>query len=111
MVNDICAYITCLADCVSEKKSSREGYASTREMVKPAERFTWAGLGIFLRGDNTLVSQGWGENGQCMLKMNCSTEEISVVMTNCDPGVDQAASGVEELVNRNLSKEKERDNP
>ena len=82
---------------------------STREMVKSAERFPWAGLGIFLRGEDTLVSQGWGENGQCMLKMNCRTEEISVVMTNCDPGVDQAASGVERLVDRNLTKE--RDNP
>ncbi len=74
-------------------------------MAKPAERFPWAGLGIFLRGDDTLVSQGWGENGQCMLKMNCRAEEISVVMTNCDPGVDQAASGMEELADRNLTKE------
>lgn len=80
---------------------------SAREMVKPAERFPWTGLGIFLRGDDTLVSQGWGENGQCMLKMNCRTGEISVVMTNCDPGIDQAASGVEELVDRNLTKERD----
>ncbi len=77
---------------------------SVREMAKPAERFPWAGLGIFLRGEDTLVSQGWGENGQCMLKMNCRMEEISVVMTNCDPGVDQEASGVEELADRNLTK-------
>lgn len=77
---------------------------SAREMAKPAERFPWVGLGIFLRGNDTLVSQGWGENGQCMLKMNCRTEEISVVMTNCDSGVDQAASGVEGLADKNLTK-------
>ena len=29
--------------------------------------------------------------------MNFVTEEISVVMTNMDPGVDQAESGVEQL--------------
>ena len=55
---------------------------------------------IFSRGEDILVSQGWGENGQCMLKMNCRTEEISVVMTNRTPGVDQAESGVEWLANR-----------
>ena len=55
------------------------------------------GLGLFRRGDDTCVSQGWGENGQCMLKMNVVTGEVSVVMTNKDPGVDQTESGVEQL--------------
>lgn len=32
-----------------------------------------------------------------MLKMNLVTGEVSVVMTNQDPGVDQAESGVELL--------------
>ncbi len=71
---------------------------SAQEMIRPAENFPWVGLGIFLRGDETLVSQGWGENGQCMLKMNHVTGEVSVVMTNRDPGVDQTESGVERLV-------------
>ena len=44
-----------------------------------------------------------GENGQCMMKMNCRTREISVVMTNRNPGVDQAESGIEWLVNSRLS--------
>ncbi len=70
---------------------------SAREMIKPTENFPWVGLGLFLRGDDTLVSQGWGENGQCMLKMNAATGEISVVMTNRDPGVDQTESGLEHL--------------
>nr|MCR5498869.1 hypothetical protein [Acetatifactor sp.] len=70
---------------------------SAREMISPAENFSWVGLGIFLRGDDTLVSQGWGENGQCMLKMNVVTGEVSVVMTNQDPGADQTESGVERL--------------
>ncbi|MCR5735282.1 MAG: serine hydrolase [Lachnospiraceae bacterium] len=70
---------------------------SAREMIKPAENFSWVGLGLFLRDDDTLVSQGWGENGQCILKMNAVTGEISVVMTNRDPGVDQTESGLEQL--------------
>ena len=32
-----------------------------------------------------------------MLKMNFVSGELSVVMTNRDPGVDQAESGVEQL--------------
>ena len=73
---------------------------SALEMARPAKDFPWAGLGVFLRGNGILVSQGWGENGQCMFKMNTRTKEISVVMTNRDPGVDQVKSGVEYLVNR-----------
>lgn len=73
---------------------------SALEMARPTKDFPWAGLGVFLREKNVLVSQGWGENGQCMLKMNARTKEISVVMTNRNPGVDQAESGIEYLVNR-----------
>ena len=72
---------------------------SALEMARPAKDFPWAGLGVFIRKNNVLVSQGWGENGQCMLKMNARTKEISVVMTNRNPGVDQAESGIEYLVN------------
>ena len=70
---------------------------SAQEMIRPAENFSWVGLGLFLRSNDTLVSQGWGENGQSMIKMNYVTGEISVVMTNRDPGMDQAESGVEQL--------------
>ena len=70
---------------------------SAQEMITPIESFSWVGIGLFLRGDDTLVSQGWGENGQCMLKVNVATGEISVVMTNKDPGVDQTESGLEQL--------------
>ena len=70
---------------------------TAQEMAKPADRFPWTGLGLFVSGEDTLVSQGWGENGQCMLLMNHRTGEISVVMTNQDPGVDQTESGVEKL--------------
>ena len=70
---------------------------SAREMIKPTEDFSWVGLGLFLRGNDTMVSQGWGENGQSMLKMNFVTGEISVVMTNRNPEVDQSESGVEKL--------------
>jgi hypothetical protein len=66
-------------------------------MIKPTEDFSWVGLGLFLRGNDTMVSQGCGENGQSMLKMNFVTGEISVVMTNRNPEVDQSESGVEQL--------------
>ena len=68
------------------------------EMAKPAKDFPRAGLGLFLDGSDILVSKGWGRNGQCMMKMNIGKGEISVVMTNMDPGANQAESGVEWLV-------------
>ena len=71
---------------------------SALEMIKPVENFTWTGLGIFLNGEDTLVSKGWGENGQCMMKIYLQKGEISVVMTNKNPGVDQSESGIEWLV-------------
>ncbi len=71
-------------------------------MVKPAEKFSWTGLGLFIGDHDTLISQGWGENGQCILKMHCRTGEIGAVMTNRNSGVDQQASGVERLADRNF---------
>ena len=79
--------------------------SSAREMAKLVKEFPWTGLGIFTGGEDILVSQGWGENGQCMMKMNCRTGQIAVVMTNRNPGVDQAESGIEELVNSKMGKE------
>lgn len=79
--------------------------ASAREMAKPVKDFPWTGLGVFTSGEDRLVSQGWGENGQCMMKMNYRTGEISVVMTNRNPGVDQAESGVEWLADKSFSVE------
>ena len=70
---------------------------TAREIIKPEDNFPWTGLGVFLDGNDTLVSKGWGENGQCMMKLHLSSGEISVVMTNKNPGADQAESGVEWL--------------
>ena len=75
---------------------------SAKTMANPVEKFSWTGLGVFIAGEDKLMSQGWGENGQCMMKINCRTGAISVVMTNRNPEVDQAESGVEWLVNRNF---------
>ena len=61
------------------------------------ENYPWVGLGVFLDGEDTVISKGWGENGQCMMKIHLQSGEISVVMTNKNPGVDQAESGVEWL--------------
>lgn len=76
--------------------------SSAKTMAIPVERFPWMGLGLFITGEDTLMSQGWGENGQCMMKMNHSTGTVSVVMTNRNPEIDQAASGVEWLVNLHM---------
>ena len=75
---------------------------TAREMANPLEHFSWTGLGVFVNGKDILMSQGWGECGQCMMKMNCTTEEIAIVMTNRNPESDQAESGVEWLVDRKL---------
>ena len=75
---------------------------SAREMAKPVDNFSWTGLGVFVNGEDGLMSQGWGECGQCMMKLNCGTGEIAVVMTNRNPEMDQAESGVEWLVDRGL---------
>ena len=79
-------------------RSSFLSRESAQEMIRPAENFSWVGLGLFLRGGDTLVTQGWGENGQSMMKMNFATGEVSIVMTNQDPGVDQSESGLESII-------------
>ena len=76
---------------------------TAQEMTRPVDRFPWTGLGLFLKGKDTLISQGWGENGQCMVKMNIRTKKAAVVMTNRNPGVDQTESGIELLADRKLS--------
>ena len=76
---------------------------SAREMARPVKDFPWTGLGVFTGGEDVLVSQGWGENGQCMVKMNIRTKKIAVVMTNRNPGIDQAESGVEWLADGKLN--------
>ena len=68
------------------------------EMARPVKGFPQTSLGLFPEGTDILVSKGWGQNGQCMMKLNIGKGEVSVVMTNMDPGVDQAESGVEWLV-------------
>ena len=72
--------------------------ASAKEMAARAEKFPWTGLGLFMAGDDAVMSQGWGENGQCMMKMNLHTGAAAVVMINRNPEVDQAESGVAALV-------------
>lgn len=75
---------------------------SAREIAKPADKFSWVGLGVSLDEENGIISRGWGENGQSMLKINCITGETVVVMTNQNPGVDQTESGIEALICRKI---------
>lgn len=72
---------------------------SALKMATPTDRFLWAGLGIFMDGENKLSISGWGENGQSRLKFNYRTGEAAAVMVNQNPGVDQSESGVEWLIN------------
>ena len=81
-------------------RSSFLSQTSAQAMATPVEGFSWTGLGLFIGDADTLISQGWSENGQCMLKMNRRTGAVSVVMTNRNPAVDQAASGVEAFINQ-----------
>ena len=67
---------------------------SALEMATPSDRFPWAGLGIFMDGENKLSISGWGENGQSRLKFNYRTGEAAE-----NPGVEQSESGVEWLIN------------
>ena len=76
---------------------------TAREMARPAKDFPWTGLGVFTGGEDILFSKGWGENGQCIMKMNIRTKRIAAVMTNRNPGVDQAESGVEWLADEKLN--------
>ena len=78
----------------------QEGTA--RALAKPNDKFPWTGLGVFICGEDMLMTQGWGESGQCMMKMNCRTARISIVMTNRNPEKPQSESGVEWLVDKNL---------
>ena len=75
---------------------------SALEMTKPVEKFPWIGIGLFMGGENEVISRGWGENGQSMLKINYRTGEIAAVMTNQNPGVDQTESGIEYLVTKEI---------
>ena len=77
--------------------------SSAREMAAPVQDFPWTGLGLFTSGGDILMSQGWGEHGQCMLKMNRRTQAVAAVMTNRNPEVDQAESGIEKLVDSLLA--------
>ena len=78
---------------------------SALEMATPSDSFPWAGLGIFMDGENTLSISGWGENGQSRLKFNYRTGEAAVVMVNQNPGVEQSESGVEWLINNGFAVE------
>lgn len=61
--------------------------------------FPWTGLGVF-KDERHAISKGWGENGQCMLKLDLKTGAACAVMTNMDPEAGQEESGIEELVNQ-----------
>lgn len=78
---------------------------SALEMATPSDRFPWAGLGVFMDGENKLSISGWGENGQSRLKFNYRTGEAAVVMVNQNPGVEQSESGVEWLINNGFAVE------
>jgi len=73
------------------------------KMATPSDRFPWAGLGIFMNGENKLSISGWGENGPSRLKFNYKTGVSAAVMVNQNPGVEQSESGVEWLINNGFT--------
>ena len=77
--------------------------SSALEMATPSDIFPWAGLGIFMDGENKLSISGWGENGQSRLKFNYKTGVAAAVMVNQNPGVEQSESGVEWLINNGFT--------
>lgn len=77
---------------------SKEG---ALEMIRKAFGIDWIGLGIFRYDDSVLVSKGWGEDAQCMLKMDLKKKCVWVIMGNCDPGMEQEKSGIAECLEYN----------
>lgn len=84
--------------CNGESEMLTKG--SAIEITMPVENFTWTGLGVFMGAENEIISRGWGENGQSMMKINYIIGEVAVVMTNQNPGVDQSESGIEDIINK-----------
>lgn len=68
-----------------------------QEMLNGPKDMNWVGLGLFM-DEKHIVSKGWGENGQCMLKINIDSGAMGVVMTNMNPEVPQEESGLERLL-------------
>jgi len=73
----------------------KSGYC--QEMLRGPEDYPWVGLGLF-KNDKNVFTQGWGENGQCILKIDTETGSIGAVMINIDPEVSQEESGLEKMV-------------
>lgn len=72
------------------------------DMMKPInENIPEVGMGVFLPRDSQrfcFVSKGWDTGYQCMLKAYPKEQSAIVVMTNCDPGVDQNESLIGEII-------------
>ena len=66
-------------------------------MLRGPEDYPWVGLGLFKNGKK-VFTQGWGENGQCILKIDTETGSIGAVMINIDSEVSQEESGLEKIV-------------
>lgn len=70
-----------------------------RLMLSPYGFGGFTGLGIFLDKDkNCFFSQGWGVGMQCKMQVYPDTQRGVVVMMNCEPGVEQNASLVGEII-------------
>lgn len=70
-------------------------------MMMPCDGTPFAGLGVFLDGENhTFFSQGWGVGMQCKLCGSYEKEEGIVVMMNCEPGIDQEHSIIGKIVRK-----------
>lgn len=73
-----------------------------KDMMKPInDTVPEVGMGVFLPRDSKkfcFVSKGWDIGYQCMLKAYPQEKSAIVVMTNCDPGVDQNESLIGKII-------------
>lgn len=72
--------------------------SSARQIIQPAFGVEWTGLGILRYGDQTLVSKGWGEDAQCMLKIHLDKKYVKIIMGNRNPERSQEEIGMDSLL-------------
>ncbi|MCL2377260.1 MAG: beta-lactamase family protein [Defluviitaleaceae bacterium] len=84
----------------------KDGTILSQEMAKfmlsPYGCAEYAGLGVFLVKDKAgapcFFSQGWGVGMQCKLRAHYEGQSGVVVMTNSEPGMEQDAALVGEII-------------
>ena len=76
--------------------------STARLMLSPYGCADYVGMGVFLdvdeKGTSFFFSQGWGVGMQCKLRTYYKNQSGVIVMTNSEPGVEQDAALVGEII-------------